>query len=217
MIVKMKKQNNKIVVFDWGGVVESHKNGEYSWNYAIENLLKRFNSNLEGKNIVQKYLDIKIKVAEEKLENPSEESFRRIKEAFNLKCTIEEFNEAYPEELNKIEYYKDVVNFIHSLKKYCKIGILSSLDPKDKVRIDKQMNLKKFDYVWLSFELKCNKPNREIYQIVEKDCGLEPKNILFVDDTEKNLEIPKEKGWQVLHANGHELEIIKRKVNEFLF
>ena len=42
----------------------------------------------------------------------------------------------------------------------------------DKDRIDKQMNLSKFDYVWLSYELKYRKPEIEIYEIVEKTSGI---------------------------------------------
>ena len=32
---------NKIVIFDWGGVIESHKKGEYNIDVAIENLIKQ--------------------------------------------------------------------------------------------------------------------------------------------------------------------------------
>lgn len=37
-----------------------------------------------------------------------------------------------------------------------------------------------------------------------------------MDDKEENLEVPKEMGWKVIQATGHELEKIKNKVYEFL-
>lgn len=36
----MERLNNKIVIFDWGGVIESHRDGEYNLNMAITNLIK---------------------------------------------------------------------------------------------------------------------------------------------------------------------------------
>ena len=42
---------NKIVIFDWGGIIESHREGEYNVDTAIENLIKQFNPT-ESKNIV---------------------------------------------------------------------------------------------------------------------------------------------------------------------
>ena len=53
---------------------------------------------------------------------------------------------------DKVDYYKDVVEFEKSLKNKCYIGILSNLNIYDKDRIDKQLGLKDYDYVFLSFE-----------------------------------------------------------------
>lgn len=60
------------------------------------------------------------------------------------------------------------------------------------------------------------KPIEEIYNIVEKDVQVDNTNILFVDDTVRNLDIPKRKGWQICHANGKQLSKIQRQVEEFL-
>ena len=47
----MKMNYNKIVIFDWGGIIESHRKGEYNLDVAVENLIKHFNPK-ENKNIV---------------------------------------------------------------------------------------------------------------------------------------------------------------------
>ena len=210
---KTERNLDKLVIFDWGGVIESHSEGEYNLYKAIESILKRFNTDLESENNLGKRY---VKFLVNKKEDETRDSFTRVKEEFNLNCTREEFESAYEGEFNKIEYYKDVVEFIHSIKKYCKIGILSNLGKRDKNRLDKQVDLKQFDYVWLSFELKVNKPKEEIYKIVEEECKLESDKILFIDDAEENLIIPKQMGWNVLQASGHELEIIKKNVFKFL-
>lgn len=126
------------------------------------------------------------------------------------------FYDFYIKEFDQIEYYKDVVDYAHSLKSKCKIGILSNLGTIDKQRLDKQVDLKQFDYVWLSCELKYRKPNTKVYEIVEDDCKLSPNNILFIDDVKENLEPAKEKGWNICNAFGYELGKIQRSVEEFL-
>lgn len=206
--------DEKIVIFDWGGVIESHREGEYSLNTAITNFIKHFNNDVDENGLFEKYFD----VCTNKMEQGGKEYswFERIKYNFNLECTEEEFYKFYEEEFNRIEYYKDVVEYAHSLKNKCKIGILSNLGSVDKQRLNKQVDLSKFDYVWLSFELKCSKPNEKVYKIVEEDCKIEPNNILFIDDFKENLKPAQTRGWNTCNACGYELEKIQKSVSEFL-
>ncbi len=212
----MNYNSEKIVIFDWGGVVESHKKGEYNIDVAIENLIKHFNPK-ETENIVERYYSRSIELGVKDIRNINDELwFEYLNEEFNLNCTPEEFYECYIKEFDKVEYYKNVVNFAHSLKDKCKIGILSNLGSLDKQRLDKQVNLKQFDYVWLSFELECRKPEEKIYKIVEKDCKLKPEKILFIDDCKENIETAQKLGWNTCNATGEELDFIKENVNKFL-
>lgn len=116
----------------------------------------------------------------------------------------------------KVDFYKEVVEFIHSLKDKCYIGILSNLGYLDKKRINYQVDLNKFDYTWLSFELECRKPNPKIYEMVENECHLNSNHILLIDDTKENIEIAKKRGWNTCQAFGYELDKIKEFVLEFL-
>lgn len=207
---------NKIVIFDWGGIIESHREGEYNVDTAIENLIKQFNPT-ESKNIVERYYSRSVQFGVNDIRDIKENKwFEQIKEEFSLKCTAQEFYDYYIKEFDNIEYYKDVVEYAHSLKEKCQIGILSNLGYLDKQRLDKQVELKKFDYVWLSFELKCRKPDKKIYKIVEKDCKIKPENILFIDDSKENIETAKQLGWNTCNTYGYELDKIKEKVKEFL-
>lgn len=216
--------NKKIVIFDWGGVVESHFQGEYNYYSAKVNVINRLNEQtkeLDVNSICEKwgrcdYDENNKCISEINDKEDIQKWFKRIKSEFDLQCDYNEFYQVYQEETDKINYYKDVVNFAHSLKNKCKIGILSNLASIDKERIDKHYDLSKFDYVWLSFNLKYKKPKKEIYEIVANDCKLGPNNILFIDDKEENLEIPKKMGWEIIQATGHNLDKIKGKVYEFL-
>lgn len=220
----MNYNENKIVIFDWGGVVESHLQSEYNCYSAKVDIINRLNEQtkaLDTDTICKKWIECNYDendkcISEVNSKEDIHKWFERIKLKFDLKCDYNEFYQVYQEESDKIKYYKDVVDFAHSLKNECKIGILSNLADIDKERIDKHYNLSKFDYVWLSFELGYRKPKKEIYEIVANDCKLNPNNILFIDDVEENLEIPKKIGWKVIQATGHDLEKIKNKVYEFL-
>ena len=207
----MKKE--KLVIFDWGGVIESHNDSEYSVSRATIDFFKSFGIKLTDDIIIEKFSECCHNV--ENL-NDADELFNKLKNIFNIECTIDEFTKKYNEYILKTQFYKEVVNFAHSLKTRCKIGILSNLTPFDKTRINYQVELNEFDYVWLSFELNCRKPNSKIYDIVEKEVSIPNENILFIDDLGKNLEIPKMKGWHTCQAVGTELDKIKQHVEEFL-
>lgn len=211
-----QNKDNKIVIFDWGGVIESHKEGEYCLNMAITNLIKHFNNTVDTHNLIERYYHNCINDGIDERTDKNDNWFNGIKKEFDLKCNSKEFYNFYKNEFNKIEYYKDVVEYVHSLKEKCKIGILSNLSSLDKQRLDKQVDLKQFNYVWLSFEVKCRKPDEKIYEIVEKDCKIEPKNILFIDDCKENIEVAKRRNWNTCNAYGYELDKIKESINRFL-
>lgn len=216
------RTKHKVVVFDWGGVIESHKEGEYNLKLANKNLIKRFNSQLsdhEIETIYYRCLNLKNNrsISTYNEESKTKEWFNNLKEQLNLSCTIDEFLKAYYEEYKKIHYYKDVVEYVHSLKKECKIAIFSNLMKIDGKRINEQVKLKTFDYVFLSYELGYKKPDPKFYEEVEKRLNRSPQDILFIDDTLENIEMAKQRGWYVCLVYGDELEKIKKVVNEFLY
>lgn len=210
---------DKIVIFDWGGVVESHEEDMKELNDAKIRLIKRYNSMLTEEEILKRWTDKTLSglcigaLNEESLIYSWVEHLEK-----NMKINVPflEFKNAYLEEFSKVSFYKEVVEYVHSLKGKCKIAILSNLTPFDKPRIDFQYHLSKFDYVYLSFEIGLRKPSKEIYEYVLKDCKLLPQNILFIDDDEKNIESANECGWNTCQAFGYELDKIKKEVERFL-
>lgn len=215
-------QNDKIVIFDWGGVVESHAENEYNCYLQKINLISEITKNrIEKESIIKKWIECNNDENGKSIGEVCEAKdvlkwFDRIKNMFDLHCTFSEFEELYEKYGDKIYYYKDVVEFSRSLKDKCKIGILSNLSKLDHSRIDKHYNLSKFDYVWLSYELNCKKPDPKIYEIVENECNILPENILFVDDKTENIDMAKQRGWKTCQAKGKELEKMKTYVKAFL-
>lgn len=214
-------KQEKLIIFDWGGVIESHRNGEYNIYDAIINIVKRLTEkDIDDSNILKLWVDCdninNSKISEVNNIEDIKYWFNKLKVNFGFNCTFEEFVKVYKEEYAKVYFYKDVVDYVHSLKDKCKIGILSNLGYLDKDRINMHVNLKEFDYTWLSFELECRKPDDIIYEKVEKSLNIDNSSILFIDDKKSNIESAKKRGWSTCLAYGYELDKIKNCVEEFL-
>lgn len=204
----MKK--NKIILFDWGNIVESHTTG-YTMFDAYKYLFKTFGCDLEGKiNLGEYHLSSIPNLAE------FEKTFYKIREQYHLTCDFETFLEKYDYYFSKISYYYRVRDYEISLKDRCYIGILSNLAVMDKKRLDDQVGLDNYDYVFLSFELECQKPDPKIYDKVSEKLPFEGKDILFIDDDERNINEAKRHGWNTLLATGLELDKIINACEEFI-
>ncbi len=83
------------------------------------------------------------------------------------------------------DFFPQTLECMDKIKqKGTKVGLLSNAlaclcDTADSL-VDK-------DLCFVSYELKCLKPNREIYEKLIEKLGCHPKEILFIDDKEKNV------------------------------
>lgn len=55
--------------------------------------------------------------------------------------------------------------------------------------------LTEFDRRYISGHMKVIKPAARIYQMVEEDCGIAPKHLLFADDRADNVNAATARGW----------------------
>ncbi len=202
----------KLILFDWGNIVESHLTG-YSFRDALNDLFRAcgYTGNKNIFDTVSKHKICSIST----LEN-FEIFYNEIAKELGLSATYLEFVRLYLEIHDKIDYYVDVANYEKSLKDKCYIGILSNLTILDKERINKQVDLSKYDYVFLSFELGLEKPDMKIYERVQSEVPFAPSDILFIDDLKANVDAASKMGWNTLQATGLELDKIKEKCNSFL-
>lgn len=211
----------KIVIFDWGGVIMNKYPDSNNDKDAIIRTIKSFNNNLSDDEAWNVYL--KTLVDENGIfisrQNDMESKIKwiqRIKTLGNLETTLEEFENKFVEEQLKVGYYKDVVEYAHSLKEKCKIGLFSDLIYICYSALDKQVDLSKFDFVWLSYLTHLRKNTEEAFALVENDLQTSPENIMFIDDTLANIENAKKRGWNTCQARGSEFEKIKSSIEQFL-
>lgn len=202
----------KLILFDWGNIVESHLTG-YSCYDAYNDLFRTCGyagcENIH--NLLGKYNICSIKNEEE-----FEELYKSIKEEFHLTKTYNEFKYLYKKIFDNIDYYKDVAEYEISLKDRCYIGILSDLTILDYERLNKQVNLSNYDYIFLSFEMGLQKPDIKLFNEVQKMLPFSKQDILFIDDRKDIVDAALKFGWNTLQATGLELDKIKKKCEEFL-
>jgi len=209
----------KLVIFDWGGVIENHTDPDYGWNALTKNIIKRLSDNRSTELKVWSTFEKDGETVPICSVNNKEDFYKWI-DYVALKNGFDndkaKFFKVYHEEYKKIYYYKGVVNYIHSLRGKCLVGILSNLLMVDKERLDEQVDFKYIDKLFLSFELGMVKPNLEIYKKVEELSGINASDILFIDDRIENIRAAALCGWHVLQATGEDLELIKNTVNDFI-
>ncbi len=206
----MKKE--KLILFDWGGIVEAFTTG-YSCRKAWNDLFMScgYKKDQEPFSSLSKYRTTAIHTEKE-----FEKVYAFIKDDFGLDTDYSQFKTNYYEIFDRTDYYEDVRDFELSLRDKCYIGILSNLTIFDKKRLDKQVGLSNYDYLFLSFELACRKPDEEIYSKVQKSIPFDKNDVLFIDDKMVNIEAAKEFGWNAVCLSGLELDKIKIACKEFL-
>lgn len=202
----------KLILFDWGNIVESHTTG-YACHNAWDDLMGI--CGYKGEQPVFELLG-KYHLSKITNEDDFEKVYYSIADELKLSEPFETFKDNYKKIFDKVDYYKDVSEYEKSLKDKCKIGILSDLTIYDKERIDKQVDLSKYDYVFLSFELGLKKPNKDIFEYVQEHVPFKPDEILFIDDREDNVNTAKEIGWNAYQVTGLELDKIKEVCKSFI-
>ncbi len=56
--------------------------------------------------------------------------------------------------------------------------------------------LGEFDKRYISGHMRVIKPDPTIYEMLEQDCGVDPKALLFADDRDDNIAMAQSRGWQ---------------------
>ncbi len=209
----------KVILFDWGGVVETSYM-EYS---TIRDIMYSLGfTNVDEELIYEKFhvnpgTSLFDTLTNEEDYNKTLKEFLKVFSG-DIEVTdeiVEKYKEMYISIMVNNPYYSDVSEFAQSLKDRCEVGILSNVQLIDKKRQNKHLNYDSFKYVFLSCDLGIAKPGKEIFLYAKEKIG--DADILFLDDNEINLKVPREMGWKTYLVNkGGDIDNIKRVCNEFL-
>lgn len=212
---------DKIIIFDWGGVILKEYPEHYCDQDAIIETIKKFNNNLTDNDAYQLYLDT-LKDENNRIIsifNDYESKYKwyeRIHNNGKLNTTYEEFINEFTYNYNKIDKYEEVVNYIYTLKDKTNLVLFSDLIFACFSALENTINLNIFDKIFLSYEEGYVKSNIEAFINVEKKLNIKAENILFIDNNENNINNAKKREWNTCLAFGYELDKIKNTVDEFL-
>lgn len=205
---------NKLIITDWGGVIENHSFDHYNMYEALKDITKQINPE-NPKILRDMYHGKTMGIIGLNALNSFVEGYLK---SSGSNISANDFRELYDFYYGKIFYYQNIVNIYKKMKdKYgCKLAVLSNLCAYDYSRLDKQLGLKDFDFVFLSYELQLAKPDIDIYKKVEELSGYSGEQILFIDDNVKNIRVANEINWNTCLATGDKEEDIFNSCLNFL-
>ena len=211
----------KFVIFDWGGVILKEYPAHYCDRDAIVDTIKKFDEDFSYDEAYKLYLDTICDFDD----NPicmyddcdnKYKWFDRIKTKGEVKINYNDFINEFIKNYLKIDKYEEVVDYIYSLKGKCHLCLFSDLIFTCYDALCKQINLDVFDDVFLSFKDHFTKRSINAYKFVLEKLGCSPSNIIFIDNNINNIVNAQSLGWNVVYANGLELDMIKDEVSKFL-
>lgn len=197
----------KIVIMNWGGVIENHCEEQFIFNSELKNVLQQFSNTPIPSNYKEMMLDA-LAARGVTLEDMGKSKNIRLYldklfELFGMETYPEmytDFMDTYTQLTSHLGYDRELVRYLMSIKDRCKIGILSNCIVLDAGRQNKEVGWNNFDYKWLSYEMGHVIAEPEVCDIVEKDCGMQGDQILFVEDVESNMIHIQERGWKTYKA-----------------
>jgi len=113
----------------------------------------------------------------------------------------------------------DVIwKIVNECRQKYKVGLLTAQYP-NMLNLIKNVGLLlpiNWDVVVDSSVVKVNKPNEEIYILAQKEANVEPEEILFIDNIDKNLDVPKKLGWKTFLYDSSDYERSNEELKAFL-
>lgn len=178
----------KAVVFDFGGVIEVSEGGhllqriagalglEYS-EFRTEYFKHNHLSNVEDR----RWEDMIMKVVDSFGGNEAQ------------KARIEEIVE---EHRSRRKINTELISFFKLLKEQgFKVGIFSNSNSQLRKRLNEKGIDAMVDEVVISAEIGHQKPHKEGFEILFKKLGVQPHEVIFIDDSPKSLEKASEIGY----------------------
>jgi len=118
------------------------------------------------------------------------------------------------DELKPLPYMLEFVNGLKS--KGYRVGLLSNVFRETAGMIRVSGGYDSFDFTSLSYEVGARKPESKVYAMAMKELpGIQPNEVLFLDDREHCILGAKKFGLQTIHVTDHKaaIEQVSRVIN----
>lgn len=137
----------------------------------------------------------------------------------------QEFNLSLPPNFSMQKYFIDhfqsnpgISSITTKLHQFSKIGLLTAIYPQMLNEIFRRQIIPQsiWDVVIDSSIEHLTKPMPEIYQLAQTRAGVPAEEIIFIDNREKNLIVPRQLGWQTFLYNSKDYDQANRDLASFL-
>lgn len=144
-------------------------------------------------------------------------TFNEFNKKFAKQMDVESLDWA-PYYLAAIEPIKEMHELIAWASKHYKIGLMSNIMPGmiEAMRTKGIIPDVEYDAIIDSSVEHTIKPEAKVYEIAEERAGVDPSEILLVDDTRANLMAADQKGWSVLWFDDYKTAESAKRVKEIL-
>ncbi|MBR3884194.1 MAG: HAD family phosphatase [Bacteroidaceae bacterium] len=202
----------KDIVFDFGGVLI-----EIDTPQAINCFKALGLTNAE--EYLNSYQQIGTFYSLENGDITAEKFIEDLSELCNRKITYEEAKNAWLGFIVRVQ--TECLDFIQQLRPQHRLSVLSNTNPflqswaRSKDFTDEEKSLDDyFDNLYLSYKMNCSKPGEEIYRKMLLEGGMKAEEVLFIDDSSRNLEAASRVGINVLQVkNGEDW---RKKLSDYL-
>ncbi len=183
----------KFIYFDIGGVVILDFSKTNKW-HELASALGVIEADIDKFNNLFAKFEPEICIGKKNLVDFIKEAKK------SLKLDISDNHDMLGEFVNRFEENMSIHPLIKKLSKDFKIGLLTNMYPDMLERIDERGIFPKinWDVIIDSSVVGLRKPQDEIYQLAEERAGVNPRNILFVENSDSHIEAAKKRGWQTL-------------------
>ncbi|MDO8582921.1 MAG: HAD-IA family hydrolase [bacterium] len=174
----------KFVYFDIGGVL-------FNWKIALKNLAKHLDRSYESVKAVFERYDEDVcrgKITPDSL-------WQYYKTELNVGLEINDFADWWTDKFTPIKQMHDLARDIS--KKY-RVGILTNVYEGAYIKMIEKGHVPNIDWetVIQSCELNLVKPEDDFFLYAQRKANVLPSEILFIDDSQKNIDKAKKLGWQ---------------------
>ena len=161
----IEKDMKKIILFDWGNVLLNSDSEQYDIFKARKDIISELNPG-HPEILAKIFSDNDFWTTNgDRLSSLIEEYLRKS----NCNHSVKEFKDCYLKHYYKVPWFEDTVSLFNKLvhDSTISIGILSSLCEMDLELLKKRLDIKNIDYLFFTYEIGLQKPDKRILDIIE--------------------------------------------------
>ena len=173
----------KVIIFDFSGVCSSNEEPPFIREFAI-----KYDLDIEA--FEEAYHELMVEAEQDEI--TGEDMWQRLCEKFNIEIDIDK---TIAEMISWKEYDQDMLKFVGSLKSKYKTALFSNYNKKYWDLIKEKIDLSLyFDLVLVSYQVKARKTNPEGFRVILEEFAVKSEEVVFIDDSQKNLLEPEQLG-----------------------